>query len=186
MKVLIVYYSMFGNVYKMSRFVAEGVKQVQGAEPVVRTVKEIIPDSVIQSREDMKRGRDMQKEVPLVTENDFRQADAVIFGTPTRFGNVCAQLKGQIDPLGDLWGKGELEGKAAGVFVSTAALGNFQIASKASAAFEERWGNPGEQPLVAEQAIEVLAWVDIRLIWMDAAVVLSQLKFLSASEQVKE
>jgi NAD(P)H dehydrogenase (quinone) len=119
MKVLIVYYSMFGNVYKMSRFVAEGVKQVQGAEPVVRTVKEIIPDSVIQSREDMKRGRDMQKEVPLVTENDFRQADAVIFGTPTRFGNVCAQLKGQIDHLGDLWGKGELEGKAAGVFVST-------------------------------------------------------------------
>jgi NAD(P)H dehydrogenase (quinone) len=122
MKVLIVYYSMFGNVYKMSRFVAEGVKQVQGAEPVVRTVKEIIPDSVIQSREDMKRGRDMQKEVPLVTENDFRQADAVIFGTPTRFGNVCAQLKGQIDHLGDLWGKGELEGKAAGVFVSTASL----------------------------------------------------------------
>jgi NAD(P)H dehydrogenase (quinone) len=121
-KVLIVYYSMFGNVYKMAKFVAEGVRQAKGAEPVIRTVKEIIPDSVIQSREDLKKGRDMQKDVPLVTETDFRQADAVIFGTPTRFGNVCAQLKGQIDHLGDLWGKGELEGKPAGVFVSTASL----------------------------------------------------------------
>jgi len=122
MKVLIVYYSMFGNVYKMAKFVAEGVKQVKGAEPVVRTVKELIPDSVVQSREDLKRGRDMQKDVLLVTENDFREADAVIFGTPTRFGNVSAQLKSQIDHLGDLWGKGELEGKPAGVFVSTASL----------------------------------------------------------------
>jgi len=122
MKVLIVYYSMYGNVYKMSRFVAEGVEQVKGAEPVIRTVKELIPDSVIQGREDLRRGREMQKDVPLVTENDFRQADAVIFGTPTRFGNVAAQLKNQIDQLSNLWGKGELEGKPAGVFVSTASL----------------------------------------------------------------
>ena len=76
--------------------------------------------------------------------------------------------------------------RMCGAKTKVQALGAFVPASKASAAFEERWGNPGEQPLVAEQAIEVLAWVDIRLIWMDAAVVLSQLKFLSASEQVKE
>jgi len=122
MKVLIVYYSMYGNVYKMARLVAEGVSQVKGAEPVVRTVKELVPDAMIQSRDDLRRGREMQKDVPLVTSDDFRQADAVIFGTPTRFGNVAAQLKNQIDQLGEVWSKGELEGKPAGVFVSTASL----------------------------------------------------------------
>jgi len=122
MKVLIVYYSMYGNVYKMAKFVAEGVSQVKGVEPVIRTVKELIPETVIQSRDDLRRGREMQKDVPLVTKDDFREADAVIFGTPTRFGNVSAQLKNQIDQLTELWFKGELEGKPAGVFVSTASL----------------------------------------------------------------
>ena len=122
MKVLIVYYSMYGNVFKMAGLVAEGVRQTPGVEPVVRTVKELVPDAVIQSRDDMRRGREMQKDVPLVTKDDFREADAVIFGTPTRFGNVSAQLKNQIDQLSDLWSKGELEGKPAGVFVSTASL----------------------------------------------------------------
>jgi NAD(P)H dehydrogenase (quinone) len=122
MKVLIVYYSMYGNVFKMANLVAEGVRLVPGAEPVVRTVPELIPDAVVQTQEGMRRGRAMQKDVPRVTKDDFRQADAVIFGTPTRFGNVSAQLKNQIDQLSDLWMKGELEGKPAGVFTSTASL----------------------------------------------------------------
>jgi NAD(P)H dehydrogenase (quinone) len=121
-RVLIVYYSTYGNVYKMAQLVAEGVKQVEGAEPVIRTVPELIPASVIESREDMKGGREMQKDVPLVTLDDFRQAGAIAFGTPTRFGNVSAQLKNQIDQLTSLWLAGELEGKVAGVFVSTASL----------------------------------------------------------------
>src|SRR6185436_12834124 len=122
MKVLIVYYSTYGNVYKMAQLVAEGVKQVPDAEPVVRTVPELIPPSVIDSRPDMKGGRELRKNVPLVTLDDFRQADAFAFGTPTRFGNVSAQLKNQIDQLTSLWLKGELEGKPAGVFVSTGSL----------------------------------------------------------------
>jgi NAD(P)H dehydrogenase (quinone) len=122
MKVLIVYYSMFGNVFRMAQLVAEGVREVPGAEPVVRTVSELIPESVIASREDMTTGRRMQEEVPLVTLDDFREAGAIAFGTPTRFGNVSAQLKNQIDRLSSLWGAGELEGKAAGVFVSTGSL----------------------------------------------------------------
>ena len=122
MKVLIVYYSTFGNVYKMAQLVAEGVKQVPGAEPVIRTVGELIPDDVINSREDMKAGRAAQTGVPLVTLDDFREAGAIAFGTPTRFGNVSAQLKNQIDRLSSLWGAGELEGKPAGVFVSTGSL----------------------------------------------------------------
>ncbi|MFO0793192.1 MAG: NAD(P)H:quinone oxidoreductase [Candidatus Brocadiaceae bacterium] len=122
MKVLIVYYSTFGNVYKMANLVAEGVRQVNGAEPVIRTVPELIPQAVIDSREDMKAGRQMQKTIPLVTSDDFRQAGAIAFGTPTRFGNVSAQLKNQIDQLTSLWLAGELEGKPAGIFVSTGSL----------------------------------------------------------------
>src|SRR5437773_11680749 len=99
MKVLIVYYSTYGNVYRMATLVAEGVKEIPGAQPVVRTVPELIPKSVIDSREDMRAGRAMQQDVPLVTADDFREAGAIVFGTPTRFGNVSAQLKNQIDQL---------------------------------------------------------------------------------------
>ena len=122
MKVLIVYYSTYGNVYKMARLVAEGVRSVAGAEPVIRTVPELIPRETIESRPDMKAGRDMQKDVPPVSLDDFREAGAIAFGTPTRFGNVSAQLKNQLDRLASLWLKGELEGKPAGVFVSTGSL----------------------------------------------------------------
>lgn len=122
MQVLIVYYSTYGNVYKMAKLVAEGVKEIKGAEPLIRRVPELIPSSVIDSREDMKAGREMQKDVPLVTLDDFKGAGAIAFGTPTRFGNVSAQLKNQIDQLTSLWFAGELEGKPAGIFVSTASL----------------------------------------------------------------
>ncbi|HUU51092.1 MAG TPA: NAD(P)H:quinone oxidoreductase [Nitrospinota bacterium] len=122
MKVLIVYYSTYGNVYKMAKLVAEGVKEVPGAEPIIRTVPELIPESVIESREDMKAGKEIQKDVPLVIPDDFKEAGAIAFGTPTRFGNVSAQMKNQIDQLTNLWLGGELEGKPAGVFVSTGSL----------------------------------------------------------------
>jgi len=122
MKLLIVYYSTFGNVYKMARLVAEGAAEVEGVEPVMRTVAELMPESLIQSREDMKAGKKMQEAVPLVTLDDFKEAGAFAFGTPTRFGNVSAQLKNQIDQLSSLWLSGEFEGKPAGVFVSTASL----------------------------------------------------------------
>jgi len=121
-KVLIVYYSTYGNVYRMANLVAEGVKEIPGVQPVVRTVPELIPKSVIDSREDMKTAREMQQDVPLVTLDDFREAGAIAFGTPTRFGNVSAQLKNEIDQLSSLWLKGELEGKPAGAFVSTGSL----------------------------------------------------------------
>lgn len=122
MKVLIVYYSTFGNVHKMANLVAEGVNQVQGAEAVVRRVPELMPDSVVQARSDMQAGAAMQKDVPLVTMDDFKEAGAIAFGTPTRFGNVSAQLKNQIDQLGPLWMQKTFEGKPGGVFVSTGSL----------------------------------------------------------------
>ncbi|MEB2309098.1 MAG: NAD(P)H:quinone oxidoreductase [Candidatus Brocadiaceae bacterium] len=122
MQVLILYYSTYGNVYKMAKLVAEGVNEINGAEPLIRKVPELIPSSVIESREDMKVGREMQKDIPMVTLDDFKRAGAIAFGTPTRFGNVSAQLKNQIDQLTSLWFTGELEGKPAGIFVSTASL----------------------------------------------------------------
>jgi len=122
MKLLVVYYSTYGNVYKMAQLVADGARAVKDVEPVVRRVPELIPAQVIDSRPDMKAGRDMQQDAPFVTLDDFRAAGAIAFGTPTRFGNVSAQLKNQIDQLTPLWLKGELEGKAAGVFTSTGSL----------------------------------------------------------------
>lgn len=120
MKVLIVYYSTYGNVYKMAKLVAEGVSEVAGAEPVLRRVPELMPESLVESRDDMRTGRDLQQYVPLVSLDDFAQAGAFAFGTPTRFGNAAAQMKNQIDQLSSLWLKGQFEGKPAGVFVSTA------------------------------------------------------------------
>lgn len=122
MKVLIVYYSTFGNVYKMAKLVAEGINQVEGAEAVIRRVPELMPEPVIQSRADMKAGAEMQKDVPIVTFDDFKEAGAIAFGTPTRFGNVSSQLKNQIDQLGSLWMQRVFEGKPAGIFVSTGTL----------------------------------------------------------------
>jgi NAD(P)H dehydrogenase (quinone) len=122
MQVLIVYYSTYGNAYRMVQLVAAGVRDVAGAEPVIRRVPDLIPAAVIDSRADMQAGRDLQQDVPLVNSEDFQQAAAITFGTPTRFGNVSAQLKNQIDQLTSLWLAGELEGKPAGVFVATASL----------------------------------------------------------------
>lgn len=122
MKVLIVYYSTFGNVFKMAKIIAEGVSLVKGAEAVMRRVPELMPESLVQSREDMKAGAELQKDVPLVTMDDFSEAGAIAFGTPTRFGNVSAQLKNQLDQLSPLWLQGKFEGKPAGVFVSTATM----------------------------------------------------------------
>lgn len=122
MKALIVYYSTFGNVFEMARLVAEGVREVQGVEPVIRTVPELMPDSVIDADERMKAGREAQKDVPLASLDDFSEAGAYLFGTPTRFGNVASQLKNQIDQLSPLWLKGEFEDKPVGSFTSTSSL----------------------------------------------------------------
>lgn len=122
MKVLIVYYSTYGNVFGMAKLVSEGVGEVDGVEPVLRRVPELMPESLVDSNDAMKAGRDAQKDVPLVTLDDFKEAGAIAFGTPTRFGNASAQLKNQIDQLSGLWLQGSFEGKPAGVFVSTGSL----------------------------------------------------------------
>jgi len=120
MKVLIVYYSTYGNVFKMAKLVADGVNQVKGTKAVIRRVPELMPETLVYSSPAMRTGARIQKEIPLVTLDDFNEAGAIAFGTPTRFGNVSSQLKNQIDQLSSLWVKRIFEGKPAGVFVSTA------------------------------------------------------------------
>jgi len=119
MKALIVYYSTYGHVHRMAEAIAEGVREVDGAEAVLRRVPETLPDDVL-----AKMGAvDAQKamaHVPLCTVDELPEADAIIFGTPTRFGNMCGQMRQFLDATGSLWADGALVGKVGSVFASTA------------------------------------------------------------------
>ena len=119
MKVLIVYYSTYGHVHKMAEAVAEGVKKVNGAEAIMRRVPETLSDEVL-----AKMGAvDAQKafsNVPVCTVEELASADALIFGTPTRFGNMCGQMRQFLDATGQLWAQGTLVGKVGSVFTSSA------------------------------------------------------------------
>lgn len=121
MNILVVYYSMYGHTFKMAEAVAEGVRSAAGVELVFRRVKEFEEvDRVIDGNDFARQIRDQQKNTPVCTLDDLRAADGIIFGAPTRYGNMAAQMKQLIDSTASLWLKGELEGKPAGVFTSTA------------------------------------------------------------------
>lgn len=119
MKVLIVFYSTYGHIYKMAEAIAEGVKTVKGAEVEIRRVPETLPQEVLE-----KMGAvDAQKAFSHIAEakvDELAKADAVIFGTPTRFGNMCGQMRQFLDATGQLWAEGSLVGKVGSVFTSTA------------------------------------------------------------------
>lgn len=120
MKILIVYYSMYGHVLQLARAVEQGAKSVPGAEVLLRRVKEFPEVEASTAGNDaVKKVREDQKDIPFATLDDLRAADAVLFGSPTRYGNMSAQLKAFVDSTAPLWLKGELEGKPTGVFTST-------------------------------------------------------------------
>jgi len=119
MKVLVVFYSTYGHIYKMAEAIAEGAKTVAGAQVEIRRVPETLPGEVLE-----KMGAvDAQKafsRIPECTVDDLTRADAIIFGTPTRFGNMCGQMRQFLDATGQLWANGSLVGKVGSVFTSTA------------------------------------------------------------------
>lgn len=118
MKVLIVYYSMFGHTHKMAEAVAEGVREVPGAIAELRRVPETLPEHVLQKMGAL----EIQKtfaHVPICEVEELAEADAIIFGTPTRFGNMCGQMRQFLDATGKLWAQGALVGKVGSVFVSS-------------------------------------------------------------------
>lgn len=119
MKVLIVYYSMYGNVHRMAEAMAEGVKTVSGAEVVMRRVPETLPPDVLAQMGAVEAQKKFQH-IPVATVDELAAADAIIFGTPTRFGNMCGQMRQFLDATGQLWAKGALVGKVGSVFTSTA------------------------------------------------------------------
>jgi NAD(P)H dehydrogenase (quinone) len=116
-KVAVIYYSATGNVYEMARAVEEGAKEA-GAEVRLRKVRELAPEEAIKSNQGWYDHALMTEDVPEASLEDLEWADAYIFGTPTRFGNVSAQLKQFIDTAGGLWFEGKLADKVVSGFTS--------------------------------------------------------------------
>lgn len=112
-KVLVLYYSMYGHIETMARAVAEGASKVDGAEVVVKRVPETMPPQLFE-----KAGGKTQT-APVATPQELADYDAIIFGTPTRFGNMSGQMRTFLDQTGGLWASGALYGKLASVFSST-------------------------------------------------------------------
>lgn len=119
MKVLIVYYSTYGHIHKMAEAIAEGVREIDGAEAVLRRVPETLPHDVLEKMGAVESQKALAH-IPVCTVEELAGADAVIFGTPTRFGNMCGQMRQFLDATGQLWAQGALIGKVGSVFTSSA------------------------------------------------------------------
>ena len=119
MEVLIVYYSMYGHIHRLAEAVAEGVKMVDGAKGELRRVPETLADEVLQKMGALK-AKEAFAHVPTCTVEELASADAILFGTPTRFGNMCGQMRQFLDATGQLWATGALVGKVGSVFTSSA------------------------------------------------------------------
>jgi len=117
-KVQVIFYSMYGHIYKMAEAVAAGVREVPGVEVSLYQVPELVADAILE-RSGAKKARDAFAHIPIATVNQLPDADAIIFGTPTRFGNMAAQMRNFLDQCGGLWVRNALVGKVGSVFAST-------------------------------------------------------------------
>jgi NAD(P)H dehydrogenase (quinone) len=114
-KVLVLYYSSYGHIETMAKAVAEGANQVAGTQVTVKRVPESMSDDAAKNA-----GMKTDQPAPIATPDELADYDAIIFGTPTRFGNMAAQMRNFLDQTGGLWAKGALIGKVGSVFASTA------------------------------------------------------------------
>jgi NAD(P)H dehydrogenase (quinone) len=114
-KVLVLYYSTYGHIEAVAAAVAEGARSVAGSEVTVKRVPELMPDDVARAA-----GVRLNQAAPIAKPEELADYDAVIVGTPTRFGNMAAQMKNFLDQTGPLWAKGALIGKVGSVFCGTA------------------------------------------------------------------
>ena len=113
--VLILYYSMYGHVETMAKAVAEGARSVEGVGVTIKRVPELMSEDAARNA-----GAKLDQEAPIATVDELPNYDAIIFGTPTRFGNMCAQMRNLLDQTGKHWMSGALIGKVGSVFTSTA------------------------------------------------------------------
>ncbi|MBZ0191098.1 MAG: NAD(P)H:quinone oxidoreductase, partial [Candidatus Kuenenia stuttgartiensis] len=114
-RILVLYYSMYGHVETMAKAVAEGVRSVEDTEVIIKRVPDLVPEDVAR-----KAGAKLDQAAPIAEVEELPNYDAIIFGTPTRFGNMCAQMRNFLDRTGQLWLSGSLIGKVGSVFISTA------------------------------------------------------------------
>ena len=114
-KVLVLYYSMYGHIETMAQAVAEGAQSVAGCSVTVKRVPELMSEEIARQA-----GAKLDQAAPVATVDELADYDAIIFGTPTRFGNMCAQMRSFLDQTGKLWMTGGLVGKIGSVFTSTA------------------------------------------------------------------
>lgn len=119
MNILIVYYSMYGHISRMAEAVKEGAGSVSGATVRMYRVPETLPEEVLKKMGALDAQK-AQAHILICTLDDLVSADAIIFGTPTRFGNMCGQMRQFLDSTGGLWSKGALVGKVGSVFTSSA------------------------------------------------------------------
>lgn len=113
-RILVLYYSMYGHIETMAKAVVEGVKRVDGTEVILKRVPELMSEEVAR-----RVGAKLDQPAPIATVDELPAYDAIIFGTPTRFGNMCAQMRNFLDQTGRLWLAGSLVGKVGSVFTST-------------------------------------------------------------------
>ena len=113
-KILVVYYSMYGHIEQMAEAVADGARSVPGVEVALKRVPETMPEDLAR-----KAGAKLDQAAPVATPQELGEYDAILFGTPTRFGNMSGQMRTFLDQTGGLWVKGGLIGKLASVFTST-------------------------------------------------------------------
>ena len=113
-KILVLYYSSYGHIEEMAGAIAAGAREVDGTEVVVKRVAELVPEEVAR-----KSNFKLDQAAPLASPAELADYDAIIFGTPTRFGNMAAQMRNFLDQTGGLWVEGKLIGKVGSVFAST-------------------------------------------------------------------
>jgi NAD(P)H dehydrogenase (quinone) len=114
-KLLVLYYSMYGHVETLARAVAEGTRTVDAVEVTIKRVPELMAEDVARQA-----GAKLNQEAPVATVEELPDYDAIIFGTPTRFGNMCSQMRNFLDQTGKHWMTGALIGKVGSVFTATA------------------------------------------------------------------
>lgn len=117
-KVQVIFYSMYGHIFKMAEALTQGVREVNDIEVELYRVTELIPDNILE-QSGAKAAQKAFSHIPFAKPEQLANADAIIFGTPTRFGNMCAQMRNFLDQTGGLWMKNALVGKVASVFAST-------------------------------------------------------------------
>ena len=118
-KIQVVFYSMYGHVYQLAEAEAAGAREVPGVDVALYQVPELMPEEAL-VKSGAKQARAAFAHIPIAKPDQLAEADAIIFGTPTRFGNMCAQMRNFLDQTGGLWMGGKLIGKIGSVFTSTA------------------------------------------------------------------